>query len=114
MHLGKLVFLELGLERVVLVLLVENLVDLGFLPSDFLLDSFGFFVILALYSFIDDNPVFPQLVPNLINQIDSIFVVVSILILFLLDCLFFLSNQFRYSFFNICLIFLVDCILVDL
>ena len=92
MHLGELVFLELRLERVILVFLIENLIDLGFLSLDFLFDSFGLFIVLALDSFIDDNPVFSQLVPNLINQIDSIFVVVSILIFFLLDCLFFLSN----------------------
>ena len=114
MHLSELVFLELGLERVVLVLLIENLVNLGFLPLDFLLDSFGLFVVLGLNSFIDNNPVFPQLVPDLINQIDSIFIVVSILIFFLLNCLFFLSNQFRYSFFNVCFIFLINCVLVYL
>ena len=94
MHLCELVFLELGLERMVLVFLIENLVDLSFLSSDFLLDSFGLLVVLVLDSFIDGNPVFPQLVPDLINQIDSIFVVIRILILFLLDCLFFLRNQF--------------------
>ena len=113
MYFCKLVFLEFRFYGMLLFIL-KNLINLIFLLSNFLFNSLCGLIILILNGSIDLHPILSQLLSYLMNQADRIFIVICILIILLSNCLLFFRHQFRYSLLDICLIFFIDGIFIDL
>jgi hypothetical protein len=97
-----------------LISVFQNLIDLLFLFGDFFLDRFGGFVVLIFDGFVDPTAILSQLMAELFDESDRIFVISCIFVFFSGDGFLFFGVELSNSFFDIGLIFFIDRFIIDI